>query len=65
MTDVTYGQFFWALSLPFILEKKEVLTFMLFSKANVLVMSKLDCVHTMLPAPGKQGLSVSSPYFIP
>ena len=30
MTDVTYGQFFWALSLPFILEKKEVLTFMLF-----------------------------------
>ena len=30
MTDVTYGQFFWALSLTFILEKKEVLTFMLF-----------------------------------
>lgn len=95
MTDATYGQFFWALSLPFILEKKEVLTFMLFlhgcwirkkkkwyiwedfvkhkvpycmcynSKANVFVMSKLDCVHTRLPAPGKQGLSVSSPYFMP
>lgn len=95
MTDATYGQFFWALSLPFILEKKEVLTFMLFlhgcwirkkkkwyiwedfvkhkvpycmcynSKANVFVMSKLDCVHTRLPAPGKQGLSVSSPYFTP
>lgn len=29
MTDVTYDQFFWALSLTFSLEKKEVLTFML------------------------------------